>query len=87
VSPVLSIAAGLLVAGGIHTVKSIAVRPTVSATTMGAGNVPISILEDLVSTALSFVSVLVPLAIGCILLPLAAWLFWWAFRPRQTSHS
>ncbi len=87
VSPVLSIAAGLLVAGGIHTVKSIAVRPTVSATTMGAGNVPISILEDLVSTALSFVSVLVPLAIGCILLPLAAWLFWWAFRPRQTTHS
>lgn len=87
VSPVLSIGAGLLVAGGIHTVKSIAVRPAVSATTMGVGNVPVSILEDLISTVLSVVSVIVPLAIGCVLLPMAAWLFWWAFRPRRASQS
>ena len=39
-------------AGSVHAVKSLAVRPAVTATTAGAGNVPVSIAEDLVSTAL-----------------------------------
>lgn len=44
IHPVLSLAAGLFVAGGVHAVKSLAVRPAVTATTGGAGNVPVSIL-------------------------------------------
>src|SRR5512146_669939 len=50
VSPVLSIAAGILVAGSVHAVKALAIRPAVTATTAGMGNVPVSIAEDLVST-------------------------------------
>ena len=33
IHPVLSLAAGLLVAGGVHAAKSVAVRPAVTATT------------------------------------------------------
>jgi hypothetical protein len=74
VHPVLSIAAGVLVAGTVHLVKSVAIRPAVSATTAGAGNVPVSILEDVVSTALSILSVVVPLLIGIILILVTAWI-------------
>ena len=45
VHPVLALALGLLVAGGVHTVKAAAVRPAVTATTGGAGNVPVSVAE------------------------------------------
>ncbi len=38
--PVLAIIAGLLVAGSVHAVKAGAVRPAVTASTAGAGNVP-----------------------------------------------
>ena len=46
VHPILAMAMGLLVAGGIHAVKSLAVRPAVTATTAGAGNIPVSIAEQ-----------------------------------------
>src|SRR5512142_1409773 len=63
INPVLALACGLLVAGRVHVVKSAAVRPLVTATTAGAGNVPVSIAEDITSTVVSFLSVLVPVAI------------------------
>jgi hypothetical protein len=74
VHPVLSIAAGLLVAGTVHVVKSAAIRPAVSVTTAGAGNVPVSILEDVVSTVVSVVSAVVPILIACILALVTAWI-------------
>src|SRR5512143_2842386 len=46
VHPVVALAAGLLVAGSVHVAKSAAVRPAVTAVTGGAGNVPVSIAED-----------------------------------------
>ena len=49
ISPILSLAAGLFVAGGVHVVKSTAVRPAVTATTAGLVNVPVSIMEDVIS--------------------------------------
>lgn len=73
VSPILSLACGLLVAGGVHAVKSAMVRPAVTATTAGAGNVPISILEDVVSTIVSVLSVLVPILVVVFLIILIAW--------------
>src|SRR5512140_196439 len=54
INPLLALACGLLVAGSVHVVKSAAVRPAVTAATAGAGNIPVSIAEDLVSTAVSF---------------------------------
>lgn len=79
-SPVLALAAGLLVAGSVHAVKSAAVRPAVSVTTGGAGNLPVSILEDLISTALSILAVVIPVVIGVSLVLLSAFILWWLWR-------
>ena len=78
--PVLSIVLGLLVAGGVHAVKAVAVRPAVSAATAGAGNVPVSLLEDLTSTVVSILSVVVPVIIACLLIVLAAWVIFLIWR-------
>jgi hypothetical protein len=72
--PVVSIILGLLIAGGVHAVKAVAIRPAVTATTAGAGNVPVSILEDLTSTVVSILSVVVPVIIACLLIVLTAWI-------------
>jgi len=74
VSPILSLACGLLVAGGVHAVKSAIVRPAVTATTAGTGNVPVSILEDVVSTVVSLVSVIIPILVVVFLIILIAWI-------------
>jgi uncharacterized membrane protein len=66
VSPVLSLIAGLLVSGAVHVAKSVAVRPAVSVATGGVGNVPVSIAEDATSTAVSFLSILVPVVVACL---------------------
>ncbi len=74
VNPIFSLALGLLVAGGVHAAKSLAIRPAVTATTGGAGNVPVSILEDVVSTIVSVLSVLVPVVLVVVAVLLAAYL-------------
>lgn len=79
VHPVLSLALGLLVAGGVHTIKALAVRPAVTATTAGAGNIPVSILEDVISTGVSILSIVVPVIIACILVLVTAWIIWRLF--------
>jgi Domain of unknown function (DUF4126) len=87
IHPIISLAAGLLVAGGVHAVKAVAVRPAITATTAGAGNVPVSILEDVVSTGLSILSIVVPVFIACILILLTAWLIWLLWRRRRIPAS
>lgn len=76
VNLVLAIALGLLVAGGVHGVKSLVVRPAVSATTAGAGNVPVSMAEDALSTVLSILSVILPVLIACLMVMVTAWVVW-----------
>jgi hypothetical protein len=80
VHPVFSLALGLLVAGGVHATKTLAVRPAVTATTAGVGNVPVSIAEDIISTLFSILSVVVPVVIGCILVLITAWIIWRIYR-------
>jgi hypothetical protein len=80
IHPVLSLAAGLLVAGGVHAAKSVAVRHAVTATTAGAGNVPVSVAEDVVATIVSLLAVIVPVMISVILILVAAGMLWWAWR-------
>ena len=80
VSPVLALAAGLLVAGTVHVAKAGAVRPMVTATTGGAGNIPVSIAEDVVSTVLSFLAIVLPVLVGTLLIVLAAFLIYWIYR-------
>jgi hypothetical protein len=67
VSPVLGLIAGLFIAGGVHAVKALAVRPAVTAATGGVGNVPVSIAEDVTSTFVSILSVALPIIAACII--------------------
>jgi len=46
IHPVVAMIAGLVVAGGVHVTKAAAVRPAVTGTTGGAGNVVVSVVED-----------------------------------------
>lgn len=82
IHPILSLSLGLLVSGGVHTVKSAAIRPAVTATTGGVGNIPISILEDVISTFLSLLSVIVPILVALFLLVAAVVIFWLIGRRR-----
>lgn len=80
ISPVLSLAAGLIVAGTVHAVKSAAVRPAVTATTGGAGNVPVSIVEDLISALVSILAIIVPVVISAFIIMFTAWIVWLLWR-------
>jgi len=77
---VFSLILGLLVAGGVHATKSAVVRPAVTATTGGAGNVPVSILEDVISTFLSILSIVIPVLVAAFIILFTAWVVWWLWR-------
>jgi hypothetical protein len=85
ISPVLALAAGLLVAGTVHVAKAGAVRPMVTATTAGAGNIPVSIAEDVVSTVLSFLAIALPVLVGTLLIVFVAFIIFWLYR-RANRH-
>jgi hypothetical protein len=72
VNTVLALIAGLLVSGSVHAVKSLAIRPAVTASTGGAANVPVSIAEDVTSASVSILSVIVPIIAACLLILIAA---------------
>src|SRR4030042_6012769 len=80
VHPVLAMIMGLLVAGTVHAVKSLAVRQAVPATRGGAGNVPVSIAEDIVSTILSIIAAVIPVLMGVMLVMGGALVVWWIWR-------
>jgi hypothetical protein len=85
INPVLAMACGLLVAGSVHLAKSAAVRPLVTAATAGAGNVPVSIAEDITSTAVSLLSVLVPVVIAVLVALVVLFLLWWWARRQNEA--
>jgi hypothetical protein len=88
VHPVLALSLGLLVAGSVHTVKSAAIRPAVTAATGGAGNIPVSLAEEATSTTVSIISILVPAAAGVILALFFTWVFWHFFlRPSRKNDT
>lgn len=79
VNPVFAMILGLLVAGSVHAVKSVAVRPMVTATTGGIANIPVSIAEDILSTVVSILSIALPVAalfLLILLIILLVRLFW-----------
>ena len=80
VNPILALVAGLLIAGSVHVAKSAAVRPAVTATTGGAGNVPVSIAEDILSTILSILAIVIPVLIAAIVILVVSWFIWWMWR-------
>lgn len=87
IHPVLALSCGLFLAGGVHAVKATA-RPVVTATTAGVGNPVVSVLEDVLATIISILSVLIPVLMAAILvvvLTTLAWL-WWRRRSRRQAE-
>lgn len=60
IHPAVSLIAGLLVAGGVHTVKMTA-RPVVTASTVGTGNWAVSLLEDVTAVVVTLLAIFVPI--------------------------
>lgn len=87
VSPALALASGLLVAGTVHVAKAGFVRPMVTATTGGVGNTPVSIVEDVTSTVVSVLSIILPVIIGTLIIVGIAFLIYWLYKrsERQTT--
>jgi hypothetical protein len=86
VHPVLALGAGVLVSGTVHAVKSAAVRPAITATTGGAGNIPVSMAEDIVATGLSILAIIIPIMIAFVFIfftALVVWLFWWRNKRKE----
>jgi hypothetical protein len=76
IHPILALALGLLVSGSVHTVKSVAIRPAVTVATAGAGNVPVSVTEDVTSGTLSILSIVVPIVGMVILVTIVSLVVW-----------
>lgn len=87
INPVVALACGLLVAGSVHTVKAAAVRPAVTAATAGAGNVPVSIAEDILAVITSILAVVIPIIMGALTLLLFLGLITWWMKRRGHRHA
>src|SRR4051794_20035490 len=69
ISPGLAVLVGVLTAGGVHALRT-AVRPVVTASTLGLGNPAISLVEDVLSGGLVAIAALAPLLIPAVLITL-----------------
>jgi len=83
IDPVLALALGLLVSGGVHAIKSTVIRPTVTAVTAGTGNVPVSITEDVTSGTVSVLSVVAPIIGLVVAVLIFSWLIWRFYLRKQ----
>lgn len=82
IHPILSLGAGLLVAGGVHATKT-AARPVVTVTTAGVGNPIVSVVEDVVSFVVSLLSILLPILAAILLLIFVGLVLLFIRRRRQ----
>ena len=82
----LAFGAGLILAGGVHTVKSVA-RPAVTATTGGIGNWAVSIIEDVLALIAAVLSILLPILVGLTLIFALMLFIWWRTRRRRLHPS
>ncbi|MCL4802918.1 MAG: DUF4126 family protein [Anaerolineae bacterium] len=67
IHPVLSLGAGLLVAGGVHATKT-AARPVVTVSTAGVGNPVVSVIEDVVAFVVSLLAILLPIIAAILMI-------------------
>jgi hypothetical protein len=80
--PVLAFVAGLLLAGGVHAVKS-AARPAVTASTAGVGNWMVSLIEDILALIATVLSILLPILVVMGTLFMLLLFVWWQSRRRS----
>ncbi|BCL13625.1 DUF4126 domain-containing protein [Micromonospora sagamiensis] len=75
----MPVAMGVLIAFGVHLLKS-AARPVVNATTAGVGAPVASTAEDAASVVMSVVAILVPVLVLVLLVGLVVFVFWFLRR-------
>ncbi len=86
VSPVLGLIAGLLVSGGVHAVKALAVRPAINTVSGGLGNVPASLAEQATTTAVSILSVIIPVIVAVLLVLVLFFIIWKFSKKKNKDH-
>lgn len=85
-NPLLEGVTGAGLAGLIHGVKAIG-RPIITVSTGGLGNPVVSTLENFLALGMTFLAILIPIAVlvgGSVLLVLFVW---WLVRKRRQSYS
>ncbi len=82
VSPVIAVIAGILLAGTVHTTKSV-VRPAVTGSTAGLGNPFVSFFEDVIAFCVSIMAIFVPILIGIIVFIVIVMLLRRYYRKRK----
>jgi uncharacterized membrane protein HdeD (DUF308 family) len=85
ISPVITIIAGLLLAGSVHATKGI-IRPVVTTTTAGTGNWVVSIIEDVIAFFVSLLSLLIPILALLITIFFLFVGFRWLRRRKQKKN-
>ena len=80
------IAAGVLIALGVHGVKATA-RPVINATTFGVGTPFVSLAEDAASVTMSLVAIVLPILIILFLLGIVLFFFWIRRRRRRRKEA
>jgi len=78
----IPVAVGVLIALGVHLLKS-AARPIINATTAGFGAPVASTAEDATSVIMSVVAILLPVLMLAFLIGFVAFLFWFLPRRRE----
>jgi uncharacterized membrane protein HdeD (DUF308 family) len=85
ISPVITIIAGLLLAGSVHVTKGV-IRPVVTTTTAGTGNWIVSIIEDVIAFFVSILAILVPILALLLTVFFLFVGFTWLRRRRQKRN-
>jgi hypothetical protein len=80
IDPVVGFILGLVVAGGVHVAKSAVVRPAVTATTGGAANPVVSVIEDVIAAVVSILAVVLPVLVSALIVLFTAFIIWWVWR-------
>lgn len=83
--PVLAALCGVILAGGVHAVKTSG-RPVVTATTAGVGNPVVSTVEDAVAFFTSLLAVVAPYLVIAFLAVAVSLLIWWLERRRKRGR-
>ncbi|MGZ5383519.1 MAG: DUF4126 domain-containing protein [Acidimicrobiia bacterium] len=78
----LALVLGLLVAGGVHTAKTVA-RPVITATTAGTGNALVSAGEDAVAAVVATTAIVIPVVSAVFAIGVIAALLWFVVRRRS----
>lgn len=85
-SPVLSIVLGLLVAGGVHTAKTVS-RPIITASTAGVANPIVSTVEDVFAGIVSLMAVLIPWLVMLVAVIGIVMFLWWRLNRIERQNA